>query len=52
MLNLLSSWFITGVADAEGSFTVSIVKDASRRIGYVITYSFIIGLNIRDRIIL
>lgn len=52
MKNILSPWFISGFTDAEGSFMVSIVKNSKRSMGFVLTYSFIIGLNFRDKHIL
>lgn len=44
----LDPWFITGFTDAEGSFSVSLVKDKSLRSGWAIKYMFKISLHIKD----
>lgn len=51
-LNNVSPWFITGLVDAEGSFIISVFKNLNKKLGFGITYTFEIGLNIRDRVIL
>nr|ATI20526.1 LAGLIDADG endonuclease [Juglanconis juglandina] len=48
----LPNWYITGLVDAEGSFGVSISKNASRSLGYVINVSFEIALQASDKHIL
>ena len=48
----LNYWFITGLADAEGSFVVNIIKDNTRTIGYIIQVSFELGLNYKDKALL
>lgn len=48
----LNYWFITGLADAEGSFVVNIIKDNTRTTGYIIQVSFELGLNYKDKALL
>jgi hypothetical protein len=48
-MSKLDCWFITGLADAESSFIVSIVRDNTRSIGYNIQVSFELGLNSKDK---
>nr|ATI20341.1 LAGLIDADG endonuclease [Juglanconis sp.] len=48
----LPNWYITGLVDAEGSFGVSISKNASRSLGYIINVSFEIALQASDKHIL
>ena len=48
----VNPWFITGLADAEGSFVVQIVKDGSRKLGYFVLTSFELALNVKDRLLL
>lgn len=50
-INLNPQW-ITGFTDAEGSFIVSIAKDKTKKLGFVVICTFMIGLNITDKIIL
>jgi len=45
---VLSPWYITGFVDGEGCWTISINKDKSRSIGYIVTVSFEIALDVRD----
>jgi LAGLIDADG endonuclease len=40
----LNFWFVTGLADAESSFIINIIKDDSRTTGYNIQISFEIGM--------
>jgi hypothetical protein len=44
----LDPWYITGLVDGEGSWGLSINKDEKRKLGYVITVSFEIGLDSKD----
>ena len=48
----LNYWFITGLADAESSFIVNIIKDNTRTIGYNTQISFELGLNYKDKSLL
>lgn len=48
----ISPWFITGLVDAEGSFIVNIIKDDSRRLGFLVLFQFEIGLNEKDKVLL
>ena len=44
-VSILDPMYITGIIDGEGSFNVSISKSSTRSLGYVITFSFEIGLH-------
>lgn len=44
----LNPWFVTGLIDAEGSFTVLVVKDSRRKLGWRIECKFQLGLHERD----
>lgn len=44
----LNPWFVTGFIDAEGSFTVLVVKDSRRKLGWRIECKFQLGLHNRD----
>ena len=44
----LNPWFITGFADAEGCFLISVVKDPKRRQGWHVRGFFEIGLHLKD----
>lgn len=44
----LNPWFVTGLIDAEGSFTVLVIKDSNRKIGWRIECKFQLGLHDRD----
>ncbi len=46
----LNYWFITGLADAESSFVVNLIKDKTRTTGYNIQASF--ELNLKDKVLL
>jgi hypothetical protein len=46
----LNYWFITGLADAESSFIVNIIKDNTRTTGFNIQVSF--EINLKDKILL
>jgi hypothetical protein len=48
----LDPWFVTGLIDAEGSFTVLIVKDSNRKLGWRIECKFQLGLHDRDYLLL
>jgi LAGLIDADG endonuclease len=48
----LNFWFITGLADAESSFVVNIIKDKTRSTGYNIQVSFELNLNHKDKLLL
>lgn len=48
----LSPWFITGFTDAEGSFTLSILKDNSYKTGWQVRLFFEIRLHKKDRALL
>jgi len=49
---LQTPWFITGFADAEGTFIVSIVRDNEYKAGWRVGLVFAIGLNVKDTILL
>lgn len=48
----LNPWFITGFTDAEGFFTLSIVKDSRSKTGWGVKFSFQIGLHNKERALL
>jgi hypothetical protein len=48
----ISPWFITGLVDAEGSFIINIIKDDSRRLGFLVLFQFEIALNEKDKALL
>jgi LAGLIDADG endonuclease len=45
----LDFWYITGLADAENSFVVNIIKDDTRSTGYNTHGSFELNLNYKDK---
>lgn len=47
-ISRLNSWFVTGLIDAEGSFSVLITKDIKRKLGWRIECKFQLGLHKRD----
>ena len=46
--NSLNPWFVTGLADSEGTFTVIIDKTEKRTLGWRVQAKFQIGLHLRD----
>lgn len=48
----LNPWFVSGLIDAEGSFTVLVVKDSRRKLGWRIECKFQLGLHERDLLLL
>lgn len=44
----LNPWFVTGFVDAEGCFSMSVLRRKSAAIGWTIQPSFIITLHLRD----
>lgn len=46
--NKLNPWYLTGFSDAEGSFTVTFVKNETLKTGYYIQPSFQINLGKND----
>ena len=44
----LNPWFVTGFTDAEGTFTVVIVKDSKRKVGWRVLPKYQICLHVRD----
>lgn len=45
---ILNPWWVTGFVDAEGSFSMSIIKSKTAAIGWTIEPCFIITLHVRD----
>jgi len=45
----LNPYFITGFADGESNFTVSICKDSERKLGWRVRVAFQIGLDSKDK---
>ena len=48
----LDPWFITGFTDAEGCFTMSVVKHNKNKLGWAVKLSFQIGLHEKDKALL
>lgn len=48
----LNPWFITGFVDAEGSFTISVIKDPRYKAGFRVEAIFSIALHKKDLAIL
>ena len=48
----LNPWFVTGFTDAEGTFTVVIVKDSKRKVGWRVLPKYQICLHARDYVLL
>ncbi len=44
----LNPWFLTGLVDAEGTFTIMIDKNIKRTLGWRVQAEFQIGLHVRD----
>ncbi len=44
----VNGWFITGLIDAEGSFSVIIDKNKSRKLGWRVQTKFQLGMHLRD----
>ena len=51
LVKYLNPWFITGFADAEGSFMISVINRSDTNTKRV-KYSFVIGLHEKDKLIL
>ena len=47
-LSILNPWYISGIVDGEGCWTVSISKNANRGAGYIVCVSFEIALDSKD----
>lgn len=52
MLSSLHPWFVTGLTDAEGSFSFSINKSKTAKFGYSISPYFGITMHMRDMALL
>jgi len=48
----MDPWFVTGFADAEGCFSLSIVRNKERQSGWAVKQSFTIGLHEKDKALL
>jgi hypothetical protein len=48
----MNPWFVTGLVDAEGSFSFSVYKNESSRLGWRISPRFNITMSIRDSALL
>nr|YP_010130208.1 LAGLIDADG endonuclease [Clavaria fumosa]QPZ51110.1 LAGLIDADG endonuclease [Clavaria fumosa] len=44
----LNPWFVTGIADSEGTFTIMIDQNIKRTIDWRVQAKFQIGINVRD----
>ena len=47
----INPWFITGLIDAEGSFSVIVDKNKSRKLGWRVQTKFQLGMHLRDIIL-
>ncbi len=47
-INKLNPWFVTGLTDAEGMFTIMIDKNNKRTLGWRVQAKYQIGLHVRD----
>ena len=47
-INKLNPWFVTGITDAEGMFTIMVDKNNKRTLGWRVQSKFQIGLHVRD----
>lgn len=45
---VLNSWYISGIIDGEGCWTISISKNTNRTIGYIVSVSFEVALDTKD----
>lgn len=45
----LNNWFIAGLMDAEGCFGLNIIKDNTRKLGYILTVYIELGMNFKDK---
>lgn len=52
VINRLDPFFITGLTDAEGCFTMSVFKKNGSRLGWSVKLSFQIGLHDKDKALL
>ncbi len=48
LISSVKPWFLSGIIDAEGSFTIIIDKNQIRKLGWRVQSKFQIGLHIRD----
>ena len=44
----VNPWFISGLIDAEGSFSVIVDKNKTRKLGWRVQTKFQLGLHIKD----
>jgi len=47
IMSAFNPWFITGLTDAEGCFSVSIVKHKTSRLGYQLRLAYGVNLALR-----
>jgi LAGLIDADG endonuclease len=52
MAMAISPFFITGLTDAEGSFTASITRNPLSRLGYTVSLRFNITMHLRDSLLI
>jgi hypothetical protein len=48
----LDPWFVTGFADAEGSFLLNILRNKELKVGWVVNFRFQISLHQKDHVLL
>ena len=49
---IMNPWYITGFSDAEGCFTISLVKNNKLKTGWVVRVKFQINLSVNDKALL
>lgn len=52
MAMAISPFFITGITDAEGSFTASMTRNPLSRLGYTVSLRFNITMHLRDSLLI
>ena len=48
----MNRWWITGFADAEGTFLISILQDKRRKLNWEVRLAFVIKLHVKDTAVL
>ena len=48
----MNPWFLTGFTDAEGCFTIGVVKNKKYKVGWTVKLRFQLGVNEKDKFLL
>ena len=48
----MNPWFLTGFTDAEGCFTIGVVKNKKYKVGWTVRLRFQLGVNEKDKFLL